>query len=101
MVLRWQSYIENGTFALSVPLDTPLGGDVTVNANGQKNADVNVKSNGVKEASFWTGPWPYWDMKELAVELWKTLSESGLVIFKVGLCHGKHQSMVAHHGIFS
>lgn len=89
MVLRWQSYLENGIFALSVPLDTPLGGDVTVGTNGQKNVVVNLEKNGVNEASFWTGPWPYWDMKELAPELWTTLSESGLVIFKVGLRHGK------------
>ncbi|EIM84187.1 DUF89 domain-containing protein [Stereum hirsutum FP-91666 SS1] len=89
MVLRWQSYLENGIFALSVPLDTPLGGDVTVGTNGQKNVVVNLEKNGVNEASFWTGPWPYWDMKELAPELWTTLSESGLVIFKGDLNYRK------------
>lgn len=95
MVLRWQSYLENDTFALSVPLDTPLGGDVTANANGDKNADINLESNGVKGATFWTGPWPYWDMKELAGGLWEELSGSGLVIFKVSLPNASSNGLKA------
>jgi len=63
MVQRWQSYIDSGVFALSVPTNTPLGGS-------------NVK------ADFWTSPYPYWDMKERAPEVWETLKNSGLVVFK-------------------
>ncbi|OBZ75033.1 hypothetical protein A0H81_05296 [Grifola frondosa] len=63
MVSRWASYIESGVFALSVPADTPLGAS-------------NPK------ADFWTSPWPYWNMKELARETWEDLKASGLVILK-------------------
>lgn len=35
------------------------------------------------QANFWTGPWPYWDLKERAPQLWSDLTESSLVIFKV------------------
>ncbi|KAF9238349.1 hypothetical protein BU15DRAFT_88407 [Melanogaster broomeanus] len=34
-------------------------------------------------AKFWTGPWPYWNMKERASQLWEWLHVSDLVIFKV------------------
>ena len=54
-------------FKLSVPLDTPLGGD------GDKG----------RKAEFWTTPYPYWDMEKLDGELVKDFKESGLVIFKV------------------
>lgn len=63
MVERWRRYIEQGIFQLSVPLDTPLGA-----------SDVR--------ADFWTSPWPYWNMAELAPEVFKELQGSGLVIFK-------------------
>lgn len=32
---------------------------------------------------FWTEPWPYWNMKERANQLWSWLRDSDLVIFKV------------------
>ena len=35
------------------------------------------------QANFWTGPWPYWDMKTRAPEVWSDLRESSLVILKV------------------
>ncbi|KAI0776814.1 hypothetical protein BD413DRAFT_610398 [Trametes elegans] len=63
MVKRWESYIESGVFALSVPIDSPLG------ASDEK-------------ANFWTSPYPYWNMQELAPALHKSLQESSLVIFK-------------------
>ncbi|EMD35051.1 hypothetical protein CERSUDRAFT_116552 [Gelatoporia subvermispora B] len=63
MVERWQKYLEEGVFQLSVPLDTPLGAS-------------HVKAN------FWTSPWPYWNMKELAKDVHDSLHDSGLVIFK-------------------
>ncbi|KAH9893939.1 DUF89 domain-containing protein [Cubamyces lactineus] len=63
MVKRWESYIESGVFSLSVPIDSPLG-----------SSDA--------KANFWTSPYPYWNMKELAPELHKSLEDSSLVIFK-------------------
>ena len=33
-------------------------------------------------ANFWTSPYPYWNMKELAPELYAHMQESSLVIFK-------------------
>jgi hypothetical protein len=67
LTMRWKKYVDNGTFSLSVPVDTPLGG----------NKEPTF-------ADFWTAPYPYWDMKVHARELWEWLSGSGLVIFKVG-----------------
>ncbi|KAH9856418.1 DUF89 domain-containing protein [Lenzites betulinus] len=63
MVKRWESYIDSGVFALSVPIDNPLG-----------SSD--------KKANFWTTPYPYWNMQALAPELHASLQESSLVIFK-------------------
>lgn len=72
MVSRWQKYVDDGTFKLSVPLNTPLG------ASRLGSTESNL-------ADFWTSPYPYWDMESRAPLLWKSLSESGLVIFKVRL----------------
>ncbi|KAI0729122.1 hypothetical protein C8Q72DRAFT_830244 [Fomitopsis betulina] len=63
MVTRWAGYLESGVFALSVPLDSPLGAS-------------NPK------ADFWTSPFPYWNMQDLAPEVFGELRDSGLVIFK-------------------
>jgi len=63
MVTRWAAYLESGVFELAVPLDTPLGAS-------------DVKAN------FWTSPWPYWNMKEQGPEVYDSLKDSGLVIFK-------------------
>jgi len=60
MVTRWQRYLDEGIFRLATNID-----------------------NGQKITEFWTGPWPYWNMSELAPELGQWLSSSGLVIFKV------------------
>ncbi|GLB44649.1 putative DUF89 domain-containing protein [Lyophyllum shimeji] len=70
MVMRWKNYVDRGAFSLSVPLDTPLGGNGTA-------------------AEFWTSPWPYWNMETLAPELFKSLKESDLVIFKGDLNYRK------------
>ncbi|KAJ7063533.1 DUF89 domain-containing protein [Mycena amicta] len=70
MVRRWEGYIKDGVFSLSVPLSTPLGG-------GTNSAAASAK--------FWTEPVPYWDMETLAPQLWQTLKTSDLVIFKTCL----------------
>ncbi|KAF8235878.1 DUF89 domain-containing protein [Tricholoma matsutake] len=67
MVTRWQTYIDQGVFSLSVPMDTPLGGD---------------RCGKTIRAEFWTTPWPYWQMKDRAHELFRSLLDSDLVIFK-------------------
>ncbi|KAG8215249.1 hypothetical protein J3R82DRAFT_8802 [Butyriboletus roseoflavus] len=66
MVTRWRSYVEQGTFVLSTNLKE---------VNGQK-------VDGQALAMFWTEPWPYWNMKERASQLWNWLHDSDLVIFK-------------------
>jgi hypothetical protein len=68
MIKRWERYVAEGVFALSVPATTPLGGG----------------SDGAAEsAQFWTSPAPYWDMQRRAPGLWNALRASNLVIFKV------------------
>ncbi|KAH8094465.1 DUF89 domain-containing protein [Cristinia sonorae] len=76
MASRWQQYLADGTFKLSVPDSTPLG-----------------KSD--PKADFWTGPWPYWNMKELSPEVFVSLENSGLVIFKGDLNYRKLTGDVA------
>ena len=66
MVSRWSSYLEQGIFSLSVPTETPLGG-------GTSN---------VKVAEYWTTDRPFWDMETEAPELFASLKDSRLVIFK-------------------
>ncbi|KAG6844510.1 hypothetical protein H0H87_006335 [Tephrocybe sp. NHM501043] len=70
LVTRWKGYIELGVFNLSVPKDTPLGGNA-------------------QPAEFWTSPWPYWNMEMHAPELLATLKKSNLVIFKGDLNYRK------------
>lgn len=67
MVTRWKDYIDRGVFSLSVSMDTVLGG-----------------GGMAMPAEFWTSPWPYWQMKNRAHELFQSLVESDLVVFKVG-----------------
>ncbi|KAJ1020883.1 hypothetical protein NDA18_005731 [Ustilago nuda] len=72
MVRRWMKHMESGRFKLSVPLDTPLGGD-TGAANG-----------------FWTQPVSYANMATYAPELHQELAtKSDLVIFKGDLNYRK------------
>ncbi|KIJ04814.1 hypothetical protein PAXINDRAFT_141704 [Paxillus involutus ATCC 200175] len=66
MVKRWQSYLEQGTFVLSTNI----------------NKIDDQKVDGVELCKFWTGPWPYWNMKERSSQLWEWLHTSDLVIFK-------------------
>ncbi|KAJ3519929.1 hypothetical protein NMY22_g12977 [Coprinellus aureogranulatus] len=73
LVKRWQKYVDEGVFKLSVPLDTPLGG------GGRKG----------RKAEFWTTPYPYWEMEKLDGELVADLKGSGLVIFKGDLNYRK------------
>jgi hypothetical protein len=68
MVDRWRDYVSKGIFKLSVPLDTPLTGG---------------GSDKGKAASFWTTPYPYWNLASLDPALIEELRKSGLVIFKV------------------
>ncbi|KAG6900211.1 hypothetical protein C0993_001476 [Termitomyces sp. T159_Od127] len=63
MVTRWEKYMEQGVFNLSVPSDSSLGSPSPA-------------------AEFWTLPWPYWNMKHDAPELFDALKKSDLVIFK-------------------
>jgi hypothetical protein len=67
MVTRWKYYLDRGIFVLSISQDLHLGEDT----HGK--------------ADFWTSPYPYWDMKTHAPELFKYLSTSDLVIFKVSI----------------
>ncbi|EPQ27316.1 uncharacterized protein PFL1_05238 [Pseudozyma flocculosa PF-1] len=72
MVRRWMRYLEQGSFKLSVPLDTPLGSDTGA-------------SNG-----FWTQPVGYANMAEVAPALHAELrAKSDLVIFKGDLNYRK------------
>ncbi|KAF7784879.1 hypothetical protein Agabi119p4_1044 [Agaricus bisporus var. burnettii] len=71
MVERWKGYVEKGVFKLSVPDGSPLGGDTR------------------GRADFWTSPYPYWDMKNLAPPLYENLRSSDLVIFKGDLNYRK------------
>ncbi|TFY63917.1 hypothetical protein EVJ58_g2950 [Rhodofomes roseus] len=43
---------------------------------------VTRRSDVVVKADFWTSPYPYWNMKDLAPGVFDTLKDSGLVIFK-------------------
>ncbi|KIM37931.1 hypothetical protein M413DRAFT_448192 [Hebeloma cylindrosporum] len=72
MVSRWTSYLEQGVFSLSVPVDTPLGGN-----------------EASKPADFWTSSKPYWNMETEAPGAFETLRTSGLVIFKGDLNYRK------------
>ncbi|VDB92404.1 unnamed protein product [Peniophora sp. CBMAI 1063] len=76
MVLRWQSYIADGTFKFSVPYTSPLGFSDPV-------------------FDFWTSPWPYWNMKELAPALYEHMKGTGLAIFKGDLNYRKLTGDVA------
>jgi hypothetical protein len=64
-IARWNAYLANGTFSLSVPRETAIG-----------MPDERI--------DFWTSPWPYWDIRQRAPRVWDALRDSGLVIFKVG-----------------
>lgn len=68
---RWDRYLSDGTFALSVPLETPIG--------APDAAPIH----------FWTSPWPYWDLRERDEELFGCLEGSGLVVFKGDLNYRK------------
>ncbi|KAI3612739.1 duf89 domain-containing protein [Moniliophthora roreri] len=74
MATRIARYVEEGVFAFSVPVETPLGGG---------------GGSSTKGAEFWTSPLPYWDMQTYAPELWKDLRGSDLVIFKGDLNYRK------------
>ncbi|KAJ7141872.1 DUF89 domain-containing protein [Mycena crocata] len=74
MVKRWEKYVEEGVFTLSVPAATPLGG------GPGESAEL---------AQFWTSPAPYWDMATKAPKLWSALKASNLVIFKGDLNYRK------------
>jgi hypothetical protein len=78
MVTRWQAHITNGTFALAVDPNTPLG------PMREAGKDEIARDEAIQRAGLWTQPWPYWDMKIHAPQLWQELKDkSGLVIFKV------------------
>ncbi|KAH8923330.1 DUF89 domain-containing protein [Atractiella rhizophila] len=68
---RWEVYVKDGRWNLSVPLDTTLGGQVT------------------GEEEFWSGPLPYSDLPTQAPVLLKRLQEADLVVFKGDLNYRK------------
>lgn len=84
MVNRWKRYVDSGVFSLSVPLDTPLGG-----SRGKPDSTIS---------EFWTSPWPYWNMEELAPELFRALKGSDLVIFKVKEVHCASPRCLLYNG---
>jgi hypothetical protein len=67
---RWNDHVSAGRFKLSVPLDTPIGGDTEF-------------------GNFWTTQYPYALMPEKDPELLTELKQSGLVIFKGDLNYRK------------
>lgn len=67
MVARWRSYLEQGIFTLCTDLA----------AVDDQKVDAQALTK------FWTEPYPYWDMKQRAGQLWEWLHTSDLVIFKV------------------
>lgn len=69
---RWMNYLDNGTFSLAIPMNSPLGGG---------------KYSALEQ--FWIGPWPYWDMQLHAPELFSELKKSDLVVFKGDLNYRK------------
>lgn len=73
MVTRWQSYLEQGIFVLSTDIKETNGQSV----------------EGQALTKFWTEPWPYWNMKERASQLWDWLHDSDFVIFKGDLNYRK------------
>ncbi len=74
-IARWNEYLVDGTFSLSVARDAAVGAS--------------------DEAfNFWTSPWPYWDMRVRAPGVWNVLRGSGLVIFKVKCNFFKGNGMI-------
>jgi hypothetical protein len=69
-VARWNAYLADGTFALSVPRDAAIGAQDEI-------------------VNFWTSPWPYWDIRLRAPKVWDALCGSGLVIFKVSALNNR------------
>ncbi|EIW68535.1 hypothetical protein TREMEDRAFT_44401 [Tremella mesenterica DSM 1558] len=70
LATRWKGHLASGAFKLSVPLDTPLGGDTPT-------------------GGFWTTQYAYQDMPLVAPKLVEELGKSGLVIFKGDLNYRK------------
>ncbi|WVN88821.1 uncharacterized protein L203_104035 [Cryptococcus depauperatus CBS 7841] len=70
LVARWKSYINDGSFRLSVPLDTKIGQETPL-------------------GGFWTTQYAYQDMPVTAPEVLKELKQSDLVIFKGDLNYRK------------
>jgi hypothetical protein len=67
---RWQTYLADGKFRLSVPLDAKLGEETQI-------------------GDFWTGPYSYQHMPEKDGRLLAELQKSDLVIFKGDLNYRK------------
>jgi len=70
MSARWQSYVADGKFKLSVPLDTKLGQKTEI-------------------GDYWTGPYSYQHLPEKDPKLLEELKKSDLVIFKGDLNYRK------------
>lgn len=68
---RWRDHVESGRFKLSVPLDTPIGGETEL-------------------GGFWTTQYPYQLIPEKDPRLLDELKKSDLVILKGDLNYRKY-----------
>jgi hypothetical protein len=75
MSRRWQTYLADGKFKLSIPLDTQLGQKTEI-------------------GDYWTSPFSYQHLPEKDPALLQELKKSDLVIFKGDLNYRKYDIAV-------
>jgi len=82
---RFQERTQSGQFELSVGLDTPLGMLSALSVNAPTHGmypNHSAGSTSDTQFEFWTEPYAYHHMEEIAPKLWEYLRRSTLVIFK-------------------
>ena len=85
---RFQERIQSGQFELSVGHDTPLGmlsalkRGASIYDESKRNANYSLGATSDAQFEFWTEPYAYHHMEEIAPKLWEYLHGSTLVIFK-------------------
>lgn len=88
---RWRSHLADGTFALSVPFDSPIG-------IPPSSASEEAGGTELKNAAFWTMGNSYWSLPDdNNANLMEQLSQSGLVIFKGDLKYVDTFFLLARH----